>query len=197
MKGIVRIAAIFAISTAPLALAHADTVVVNGTDVIYAAGTQSAEAVTAGGTIPKSLLVTGGATLTLSATGSVSLDNGLSTVDPDGNAVFERVATSSNTGFGSISGITAPLSGYLVGVFLGPGGPSGTAPAALDFTTGSGIAFTSLSPLLDQTFFIGDGLTGSGTGNAPGVHCSYWRDDALPGHQRCRRLQWETEQLWR
>jgi hypothetical protein len=67
---------------------------------------------------------------------------------------------------GWIAGISAPGDGYLAGVFLAPGGPSGTAPPSLDFTSaGIGTSFTSLSPLLDRVFFIGDGLTGNGTGS--------------------------------
>ncbi len=82
--------------------------------------------------------------------------------DPDGN--YGAAGISSVTGpFGSISGITAPGDGYLVGVFLAPGGPYGTAPAALNFNGDT--SFASLSPLLDQVFFIGDGLTGDGTGS--------------------------------
>jgi hypothetical protein len=39
-------------------------------------------------------------------------------------------------------------------------------PPALDFSgSGIGTSFASLSPLLDQLFFIGDGLTGTGTGD--------------------------------
>jgi len=78
------------------------------------------------------------------------------------------------TSSGSISGLIAPDGGYLVGVFLAAGGPSGSAPSPLNFT-GSAIAgyttvtggtgFSALSPLLDQMFFIGDGLTGNGTGS--------------------------------
>jgi hypothetical protein len=50
----------------------------------------------------------------------------------------------------------------LTGVFLGPGVPGGTAPAGLDSSvTGS---LPTLSPLLQQVFFIGDGLTGTGSG---------------------------------
>jgi hypothetical protein len=163
MNKILKISSIAALATMPLAMAHATTVTVDATDVIYAAGTQSGLAIPApvGGTLPVAISVTAGNTLTFSAAGSISLDGGISHADPDGVGVFERVPTSSNTGFGSISGITAPLSGYLVGVFLAAGGPSGAAPTALDFTSTN---FTSLSPLVDQTFFIGDGLTGDGTG---------------------------------
>ncbi len=45
----------------------------------------------------------------------------------------------------------------------------GAAPSALDFTS-IGTDFTALSPLLDQTFFIGDGLTGDGTGTTQVFH---------------------------
>jgi hypothetical protein len=83
--------------------------------------------------------------------------------DPDGVGAYPP--TSSNTGYGSISGIKAPFAGYLVGVFVGKHGPKGPAPTALDFTTGAGTGFTTLAPALDQTFFIGDGLTGDDTGN--------------------------------
>src|SRR4029077_3704818 len=83
--------------------------------------------------------------------------------DPDG--VGAAPVTSSNKGTSSISGITAPVPGFLVCVFVPAGGPVGTAPTALDFTSsGLGTSFTSLSPQLDQVFFIGDGLTGNGTG---------------------------------
>jgi hypothetical protein len=37
-------------------------------------------------------------------------------------------------------------------------------PASLDFYS-LGTSFTSLSPLLDQVFYIGDGLTGDGSGS--------------------------------
>jgi hypothetical protein len=149
----------FTIATA--SIVHADTVTVLGTSVIYAAGTQSGLATTAGGVFPVGISVGSNNTFfTFSASGSVSLDGGLHYGGPDGTTA--RVATSTNTGSGRISGITAPGAGYLVGVFVGANGPIGTTPAALNFATTS---FTSLSPLLDQTFFIGDGLTGLGIGS--------------------------------
>jgi hypothetical protein len=40
----------------------------------------------------------------------------------------------------------------------------GPAPADLDFSTGAGTSFTTLSPALKQAFFIGGGLTGTGSG---------------------------------
>jgi hypothetical protein len=66
-----------------------------------------------------------------------------------------------------MSGITTPWNA-LVGVFLNNIEPDlNTAPADLGFLDSFGnpaISFTSLSPALGQVFFIGDGLTGTGTG---------------------------------
>jgi hypothetical protein len=154
--------------------AYADSLV-NATDDIYAAGSQSglialinddlAGSGYGGGTAPGFILTSGATSFTFSASvvDTFTINSGAPSVfnDADGQGVGVA-ATSSNTGYGSISGITAPGQGYLVGVFIGPGGPSGPAPAALDFVTTS---FTSLSPLLDQTFFIGDGMTGDGSGS--------------------------------
>jgi hypothetical protein len=63
----------------------------------------------------------------------------------------------------SISGIQAPNAGFVAGVFESSP-PTGSAPATLDFDT-IGTNFSSLSPVLQQLFFIGDGLTGDGTGD--------------------------------
>jgi hypothetical protein len=55
---------------------------------------------------------------------------------------------------------------FLAGVFLSDEEPTAPAPASLDFSsTAIGRSFTQLSPLLQQTFYIGDGLTGEGTGS--------------------------------
>ena len=55
---------------------------------------------------------------------------------------------------------------FLSGVFLDNTDPINlTAPASLDFSSTSlGRSFSSLTPELQQTFFIGDGLTGEGSG---------------------------------
>jgi hypothetical protein len=160
--------------------AHADTLTVNAYDNIYAAGIQSGlapgPATSTNGVAPGSeagqpISTAGVTAFTFSTSGVITLNfgggSGTGFNDPDGITPFGDnpypLTTSSNLGYGSISGITAPGAGYLVGVFIGPGGPSGPAPTALDFVTTS---FTSLSPLLDQTFFIGDGLTGDGSGTA-------------------------------
>lgn len=161
-------------------LARADSftsgnVTVNGTDNIYAAGSQNAlitNCVSVGycgaggqGTIPGSISVTGSSYVTLTASGIITLD-GVQTNDPDGliNGSPAYLPTSLNGGFESISGISAPGAGYLVGVFVGPDGPSGAAPASLTYTAAN-TGLASYNPLLDQVFFIGDGLTGDGTGS--------------------------------
>lgn len=95
------------------------------------------------------------------AVGGVSFFNGLGAplFGPGGNGA----AGSSLTGLDGISGYLGPQ-GPLAGVFLDAGVPSGgPAPATLDFTpAGLGIDFLSLSPLLRQVFYIGDGITAGG-----------------------------------
>jgi len=148
-------------------LAHATTVTVNATDDIYAAGLASPPSFDhGGGTLPTGIPVTGGTVVTFSVTGSVTLDSGGFFNNPDGTG--SEVSQSTNAGYGSIAGVAAPNDGYLVGLFVPAGGPTGPQPTSLDFRTGGnvpdGTAFISLAPLLDQTFFIGDGQTGDGTG---------------------------------
>jgi hypothetical protein len=66
---------------------------------------------------------------------------------------------------GGISGIIHSNRGlFLSGVFLDNSEPSDPAPVRLVFDD-TRIGFTFISPLLRQTFFIGDGLTGTGSGS--------------------------------
>ena len=113
------------------------------------------------GTAPTAIDVTGLTSISFAvAAGSpVSLNSGGNFNDADG--VGAAPATSYNAGSGTISAITAPHAGFIAGVFFAPTS-SASAPAALDFTGGT--AFASLSPLLQQAFFIGDGLTGDASG---------------------------------
>jgi hypothetical protein len=60
-----------------------------------------------------------------------------------------------------LSDITAPVNS-LVGVFLGPGQPDPSAPGPLDFSTPDSRDYDTISPLLQQVFYIGDGLTSTG-----------------------------------
>ena len=64
---------------------------------------------------------------------------------------------------------------FLAGVFLDDNDPiNATAPASLDFSSTSlGRSFSSLAPELQQTFYIGDGLTGEGSGSVQ----NFWVPD--------------------
>ena len=96
------------------------------------------------------------------AVGGISFFNGFGApiYGPSGNGL----AGSSLTPLGGISGYLGPQ-GALAGVFLDDSEPTSGAPATLDFTPGGlGLDFPSLSPLLGQVFYIGDGVT---AGNQP------------------------------
>src|SRR6185503_18893334 len=121
------------------------------------------------GTLPPGVSFTAGPNQVLtfsSVTGSVRIDfdqtpggsNG-----PDGGTNYTRTDI---TSFGGISGITHDQrTMFMVGVFLGDTEPSDPAPARLNFSdTALTQNFGSLAPQLRQVFFIGDGLTGTGSG---------------------------------
>lgn len=62
-----------------------------------------------------------------------------------------------------IADLTAPVNS-LVGIFLGEDQPNvSPPPTALNFGTSASLDYLTLEPLLKQPFFIGDGLTSSGT----------------------------------
>ena len=96
------------------------------------------------------------------AVGGVSFFNGFGApvFGPAGNGA----SGSSLTALDGISGYLGPQ-GALSGVFLSDAIPSsGPAPATLDFTpAGLGLSQPSLSPLLGQVFYIGNGLTSGGS----------------------------------
>ncbi len=56
---------------------------------------------------------------------------------------------------------------YVAGVFLDDNEPVDPPPASLSFSDG---AFTEISPDLRQIFFMGDGLTDTGTGDPQTIH---------------------------
>jgi hypothetical protein len=97
-------------------------------------------------------------------TGTFNPGGGVANQGPDGGNDYDGV-NDSNPAVGGISGIlnTNPAHGFaLLGVFVGSTVPSSKPPATenySDITSNS-----SFSPALDQVFFIGDGLTGTGTG---------------------------------
>ncbi len=92
------------------------------------------------------------------ATGGVSHTGSSAGAPIDGVGLWTHSAGAEN----GISDLRAPINS-LVGVFLTEDRPDlSVAPDRLDFGT-IGLDFTTLSPLLSQTFFIGDGLTSTGT----------------------------------
>ena len=80
---------------------------------------------------------------------------------PEGDTIEPPAghATGAENGIGNL---VAPIDS-LIGVFLGPARPDlSAAPGGLDFSTLASRDFASLSPLLKQPFFIGDGLRNDG-----------------------------------
>lgn len=112
-------------------------------------------------TWPPLLAVVGGARLTLSASGGVDFYGANEPTPPDG----EEDVEGSVDALGGISGYMGP-NGALVGVYLSDANPAeAEPPETLDFSAeGIGIAFAELKPALGQVFFVGDGLTGRGSG---------------------------------
>src|SRR5215469_12261603 len=100
-----------------------------------------------------------GEVLTFSATGLVTESPKNPFVGPDGGPFTDHFTGAEN----GISNANMPHNA-LLGVFLSGSQPNLLpAPAELDFST-LGTGFVSLAPELQQVFFIGDGLTGTGTG---------------------------------
>jgi hypothetical protein len=148
--------------------ARADTsAFVSGTSNIFGAGHATPPAPAGGGAgvlPPEFDLPAGtGRIVTFSASGIVHYNASLN-IGPDGQGSPSGLFVNSTGGISGIKHDT--VYGYLVGVFLTGAEPADPPPASLDFTEGTGIGrnFTTFSPAINQTFFIGDGLTGTGSG---------------------------------
>lgn len=160
MRNVVALAVLAASLFASPALAQ--SIPIDATANIY----QPAGA-TGDGSAPVTLSTNGASAYTFSVSGTTTFNGGSNSENPDGAGSAQGMQ---NFGYGSFSGVTAPTSGFLAGVFT-TDAPTGTAPASLSYS-GLTIGDPSYSPLLNQVFFIGDGLTGDGTGlsqvfNAP------------------------------
>lgn len=166
------IAIAFAVATAFAASAA----IVPGTSNPYLAGMPDGTTSTRGGVtdiapaqspVLFATSVSGGNIFQFSATGSVSSGpaDGTGPFDgPDGDIDLSNFGFVSHLGGAEngISGITAPAHA-LLGVFLSNALPTASAaPTALNFSAaGIGVDFLTLSPDLQQLFFIGDGSTSS------------------------------------
>jgi hypothetical protein len=145
------------------------TVVVPGTADVWLSGQPAGSMLSdgmgtgTGDTVPAQspveVPVVGGSTLTFSATGGTSYTGGFCTgSSPDGGCTVLLASQGPDNG---LSSLATPMNA-LLGVFLDASVPSGPPPAALDASGAND--FATLAPLLHQVFFIGDGLTGTGTG---------------------------------
>jgi hypothetical protein len=138
------------------------TVSVSATANIYGAGFGSPPGPNGGGAgvLPTLFNVPGGTTtLTITGvTGSVTFDN-ITPVAPnaaDGGTNYSALTQLSS--YNSLSGITyTGRTVFLVGVFLNAATPTGAAPSTLSYNDTSA-GGSSFSPVLQQVFFVGDGL---------------------------------------
>jgi hypothetical protein len=137
------------------------TVSVSGDDDPFLAGRPNGYACCGGDAAPAqspTLALTGFATghaITFSAVGGFSYTGGAPFATADGGAPLFNM-----TSYAGISGPDAVNASGLVGVFL-PGVVNSGAPPA---KRNDGLGFASISPALYQVFWIGDGLTGTGSG---------------------------------
>jgi hypothetical protein len=110
------------------------------------------------------LSITSGTAYTFSASGGVANDPAIPLFGPDGwttNVTMHFVNYTTTGAENGIANLNAPLNS-LIGVFLGPNQPNlNPTPSALDFSTSASQNYLTLSPQLQQPFFIGDGLTSS------------------------------------
>jgi len=109
-------------------------------------------------------------TFTFSATGMIGCCDTIN-IGPDGYRGNSNIYK-----LKSISGFRAPRQVPLVGVFT-DGKPQGGAPR--DYNYKKGVRQATFSPRLNQVFFIGDGLTGTGKGstqtfNVPSTATELW-----------------------
>jgi hypothetical protein len=133
--------------------ASAVTIAVDGKSNIWGAG-HSSPGADGSGVLPPLHSFTAGAGQVVRFS---SVEGIVSGHGPDGYIDPRTIGAASG-----ISGITLGSMLALVGVFLDNTEPTGAPPPSLDFT--GALNFSSLAPVLNQLFFIGDGLTGTGTG---------------------------------
>ena len=101
-------------------------------------------------------------------TGTTTPCSGCLAAGPDGvNELSAAPATSISLSSTNISQIQyTGIEMFLIGVFLGSGLPPSPVASIGDYGTGAiSPTAASYTPILGQTFFVGDGLTGNGTGS--------------------------------
>ena len=139
------------------------TVNVLSTSDLFLSGHTGTLGISDPGTAPPQISVAGSAGKAVrftSVTGTWTCVSGGTLNGPDGAAC---AASGTNiSSFRGIAGLTHnSRTMFLAGVFLGPNEPADPAPTRLDVSNDNTVV--TLQPALGQTFFIGDGLTASGT----------------------------------
>jgi len=148
----------------PIERVGAASVTIASTDAIWNYGGTSVAG--SGSTTPVEIAITPGSGQVLtfsSVTGAVSLT--ATAYGPDGHAPGcpPGACSIDVSAAAGLSGIISDRIAFLGGVFLnGHEADLGhVTPATLDFTS---FNFSSLTPAIDQVFYIGDGLTGTDSG---------------------------------
>lgn len=109
-----------------------------------------------------------GRVLTFSNTGSAWWGSSSGSNGPDGGNFTSSTVVQP---LGPISGYSAQRSGHLVGLLLEAGDPTGLpAPANMSYPDAAALTAASFAPGIRQVFFIGDGLTGTGSGDTQVFH---------------------------
>lgn len=151
------VASLVALNTAA---AQSGSLVMDTRSNLYLAGGNVYDFTPVGGTglAPTAISLSAGTgrVLSLSAFGSSFFcgPSLCSTTTPDGPAI----GSTNVNGMGRIGGISAPTSGFLAAVFLGPSLP-GSLPTHNVVTSIDDLSYT---PELGQVFFVGDGSTSGG-----------------------------------
>ena len=101
-------------------------------------------------------------------TGTVSPCPGCGSAGPDGANLGSQLPATNISSGSTISGIQfTGVEFFLVGVFLGPTLPASQEASIDNYATGAVVTSSQAvyTPLIGQTFFVGDGLTGTGSGS--------------------------------
>ncbi len=149
-----------------LAFAQTGSMVVDSKSNIFGAGSANTTPAPGGGGggIAAALVNLDSGTgriLRLNATGVWGWSGGTNNGADGGNLLPATIISPVD----GISGFSGPKVGYLVAVFLDASSPDGqTPPSNFSYSTLADYSLTSYAPALRQVFFVGDGLTGDGTG---------------------------------
>lgn len=158
-------AVVCALAIGPGAMAQSGGTFVDAKSNIFGYGVSTPASGGGGGVLAVVIDLLPGAsrTATFGADGGAWWGNTAGSNGPDGGLF--NAATNLN-GVGPISGFASPFTGQLVGVFIEAGDISALgAPSALSYPDAASLQQASYAPGLRQVFYIGDGLTGTGSGS--------------------------------